>query len=63
MPWIPSDATTHDKSATGAKGVRWSATANAVLKRTGDDAQAIKIANAGLKKRTPLKMGMKRRGA
>lgn len=52
MPWTPSDASKKTKKAKSPKSKRqWSATANAVLKRTGDDASAIKIANAAVKKR------------
>jgi len=51
MPWTKNTFQKHNKSATGAKGVKAAAVANAVLKRTGDDAKAIKIANAAIKKR------------
>lgn len=47
MPWAPADATRHDKQAnTKAKRRKWSAIANAVLGKTGDDVLAIKTANA-----------------
>lgn len=47
MPWTPSDA--HDKThkATTEKSQRmWSDVANSALSKTGDDASAIKQANA-----------------
>ena len=47
MPWAPADATRHDKQAnTKAKRRKWSAIANAILSKTGDDVLAIKTANA-----------------
>lgn len=53
MPWTPRDAGKHTKKASGQKARRqWSATANAVLRRTGDDAQAIRAANAAISKRS-----------
>ena len=50
MPWDMRDAVKHNKKATGAKAKQWSATADSVLKKTGNDAQAIRIANAAIKK-------------
>lgn len=50
MPWSPSDAVSHTKKATTkGKQVTWAKVANDVLKKTGDDAQAIKAANAAVK--------------
>jgi hypothetical protein len=50
-PWEMSSASAHTKKAnTSAKKKQWSSTANAVLEKTGDDAKAIKIANAAVKK-------------
>lgn len=51
MPWSSSDASRHSKKASPKK---WATIANAVLKETGDDVKAIKIANAKAK-RTPSK--------
>jgi len=51
MPWDKSTFKKHNKSAVGAKGAKAAKIANAVLARTGDDAKAIKIANAAIKKR------------
>lgn len=52
MPWGLSDAPkhTHKAKSKGAKK-QWSAVANKVLSATGDDAKAVKIANAAVKKR------------
>jgi hypothetical protein len=50
MPWDPKDASRFTKHAKG-KEKRWSRTANAVLQKTGDDARAIKIANAAMHKK------------
>ena len=48
MPWAASDAKRHNKKAGKSKRTRkaWSKTANAVLKRTGDEGQAIRVANS-----------------
>lgn len=52
MPWKPADAQKKNKKAdTPAEKKRWAATANAVLKDSGDDAKAIRIANASIKKK------------
>jgi hypothetical protein len=51
MPWIPTDATKHTKAADApAKRVQWSRVANKVLRETGDEGKAIRIANAAVKK-------------
>ena len=52
MPWTAKDATRKTKKASSPKAKRqWSATANAVLKKSGDEGKAIRIANAAVKKR------------
>lgn len=52
MPWSPSDAKSHTKKAHNPRLARmWADIANAVLKKTGDDAQAIKQANAVVARR------------
>lgn len=50
MPWKPSDAEkkTH-KANTPAKKRQFAAVANKVLEDTGDDARAIRTANAAVK--------------
>jgi len=50
MPWKKEQAKQHNKKAVAKKGEQWAATANAVLEKTGDDAKAIRIANAAIKK-------------
>ena len=51
MPWTNKDATRHTKKAKSAKAQRqWSDVANSVLKRTDDDARAIRAANAAVKR-------------
>lgn len=52
MPWKPSDAVKHNKKVnTPEEQKKWAATANSVLKETGDDAKAIRIANASVGKK------------
>lgn len=50
MPWNSFDAPskTH-KANTPATRKQWADTANAVLKKSGDDAKAIRVANAAVK--------------
>jgi hypothetical protein len=51
MPWTSEDSARKTKKAsTPAKKNQWAAVANSVLGKTGDDAQAIRIANAAVKK-------------
>jgi len=52
MPWLPSDGPKrHTKKAnTPAKRKQWSSTANSVLEESGDEAKAVRIANAAVKK-------------
>jgi hypothetical protein len=51
MPWKPSDAIGKTKKAStpGAKK-QWAGAANAVLKKTGDEGKAVRIANAAVAK-------------
>lgn len=50
MPWSPRDALRHTKKAdTPAKQRQWRDVANQTLKRTGDDAKAIREANAAVR--------------
>lgn len=52
MPWTPKDASKKTKKAdTKEEKEQWAKTANKVLKSTGDDAKAIRIANASIKKK------------
>lgn len=49
MPWTPDDAKRHTKKAsTAAKSRVWSGIANQVLAKTGDEARAIREANAAV---------------
>ena len=51
MPWNPSDAKSHDSKAnTPQLQKQWSDVANSVLKRTGDEAQAVRTANGVIRK-------------
>jgi uncharacterized protein (DUF1015 family) len=51
MPWSPSDAIRHTHKARSAKQQRqWSDVANSALKRTGDDATAVREANGVIAK-------------
>jgi hypothetical protein len=63
MPWAPSDATGHQKKAKSAVSKRqWSDVANSVLKRTGDEGQAVREANGVIARRgVPLKNLMRHR--
>lgn len=53
-PWDPSDASRFTHHAKGREK-KWARTANAVLRQTGDDAKAIKIANASVHQRPKKK--------
>lgn len=50
MPWNDRDASKKTHSAnTPRKQRQWSATANSVLKKSGDEGKAIRIANAAVR--------------
>jgi len=52
MPWVSADAPSHTRRAdTKNKRRQWSAVANEVLARTGDEGRAVRSANAAVKKR------------
>ena len=56
MPWTMSDASRHTKAAKSPTAKRqWSKVANKVLKDTGDEGKAVRIANAAVKKRKSKK--------
>lgn len=58
MPWQASDAKGHTKKAsTPAKSRQWSAVANAVLEKSGDEGKAVRIANAAVKNNPSRKHG------
>lgn len=46
MPWEAKDASSHKKGLTGKSSQKWAKMANAVLSKTGDEGQAIRIANS-----------------
>lgn len=49
MPWGPEDAYRHNHAAsTPEKAHHWATVANAALQEYGDDAKAIRTANAAL---------------
>jgi hypothetical protein len=51
MPWTLESALRHTKKAsTPAKRAQWASTANAVLKSSGDEGKAVRIANAAVSK-------------
>lgn len=51
MPWSPQDAERHDSKANTPKlQKQWSDIANSVLKRTGDEAQAVRTANGVIRR-------------
>ncbi len=51
MPWSSKDALEHTKAARSAAEQKlWSAVANKVLKETGSDSSAIKIANSQIRR-------------
>lgn len=52
MPWQPSDAQRHTKLARSAQErAEWARVANAILKRSGDEGKAIRIANGLIRRR------------
>jgi hypothetical protein len=57
MPWNPSDAISHTHLATTpARARQWAHISNAILKKTGDEARAIREANAALEKHPSKKL-------
>lgn len=52
MPWTPADAEKHTHLATTPERREfWARVANSILKDTGDDAMAIRVANKDLRHR------------
>lgn len=49
MPWSKDDVKRHTKNP-DIDPAKWAAISNAILKRTGDEGQAIHIANSRAKK-------------
>jgi hypothetical protein len=51
MPWQGKDAKRHTKAAKSAADQKlWSAVANSVLNKSGDEGRAVRIANAQVSK-------------
>lgn len=61
MPWSPDDAKRFKKDISPASSQRWANIANALLKETGDEGQAIKMAN-GMTRSSLMRRLMKQRG-
>lgn len=61
MPWNPDDAKRFKKDISPASSQRWANIANALLKETGDESQAIRMANgmtrSSLQRRLERKRG------
>jgi len=59
MPWTPRDAYSHTKKAdTPSKQRQWAHVANSIFEESGDEARAIREANAAVaanRSRTPRK--------
>ncbi len=52
MPWTSKDAKRHThKAKSPAAKKQWSKVADKVLKESGDEGKAVRIANAAVKKR------------
>lgn len=60
MPWSAKDAKGKKKSLSPAQATTWAKIANSVLKQTGDEGKAIRIANAKAKTNTK-KRGSKKK--
>jgi uncharacterized protein YdaT len=56
MPWTPASfKTRHNKGLTPAEAKKAAAIANTIIEETGDDAKAIRIANAQVKRKPKVK--------
>jgi uncharacterized protein YdaT len=53
MPWDAHSIRKHNKALKGAKAKKTAAVANAVLRETGDEGKALRIANSQAKKLYP----------
>jgi len=52
MPWTMASAYRHTKKAKSAPAKKqWSTVANKILKESGDEGKAVRIANAAIKRR------------
>lgn len=50
MPWTAGDVSRHKKGLRPKEKKKWSKIANAVLKQSGDEVMAIKVANSRTRK-------------
>src|SRR6185312_5238825 len=58
MPWSPSDAARHTSHAdTPEKRKAWAHIANGILKKTGDEGEAVRIANAYVHRKSGVSAG------
>lgn len=55
MPWTAKDAPRHNKGLSSSQKKKWAGIATGILKDTGDEGKAIRVANAAMKRR--LKKG------
>lgn len=60
MPWAPNDSTKHKKGLGPDAQKRWSRIANAVLRQSGDEGQAIRIANGATRSSAAIERRLKR---
>lgn len=51
MPWVASTFRKHNRRAVGPAGKKAASIANAVLRKTGDEGRAIRIASAAIKRK------------
>lgn len=61
MPWTTASVERHKKGLTEHQKRVWVKTANAVLKQSGDEAKAIKIANQAATRAKPRKSANNRK--
>lgn len=52
MPWTGSSFAKHNRGLRGARAAKAASIANAILRDTGDEGKAIRIANARAKRMT-----------
>ncbi len=59
MPWSPGDADSKKKNLAPAAKRRWASIANKVLTQTGNDGQAVRIANGATRSNSAIKRKLK----
>lgn len=61
MPWSVRDAYSHTKKASTPQAQsKWASVANSVLEQTGDEARAIRTANAAVSTSSPTRRKRKK---